>query len=93
MIESAVPADSVASPPGETGDPYARRLRAELAAHQRHGNGRDAAAVRRKLQVHQLGKHIREVVAELPPLSPEDAATLRGLLPLPVPAGGGADAA
>lgn len=74
----------------ETGDPHARKLRAELAAHVRNGNDQAAAAARRKLTVHQLGKHIREVVASAPPLSPEDAAMLRGLL---APAGGGANAA
>lgn len=79
----------LADPPA---DPVVRKLRSEIGAHERHGNDQAAAAARRKLAIHQLGKQIREVVASAPPLSPEDAAMLRGLL-APVPAGGGANAA
>lgn len=74
-------------------DPVTRRLRAELGGYVRQGNLDAAAAVRRKLVIHRLGSQIREAVASLPPLTPEDAAVLRGLLPLPLRGEDGSDAA
>lgn len=62
-------------------DPVVRTLRAQLGAHERHGNAAAAADIRRVLEVHQLEKHIREVVDAAPPLSLEHAARLRALLP------------
>lgn len=64
-------------------DPIVRRLRAKIGGYACRGNLEAAEETRRELEIHQLREHIARVVASAPPLTPEKAAKLRALFPLP----------
>ncbi len=81
--------------PGLTDAEYARRAESARKAHmQRVRLARSKARkTPREAEVSELAEHIKRVVDAAPPLSGEDAARLRALLPLPAPvAGSAADA-
>lgn len=69
--------------------PERRRKRAVLAALERHHSDQPARidAARADLRAATLEAHIRQVVDQFPPLSPEQRARLAALLS----PGGGAD--
>jgi hypothetical protein len=82
-------------------DPVAQTLKRRIGGYRKNGNHDAAAEVRRELDVHHLEKHvgqvapvltlderariIREIADSAPLLTAEDAAMLRGLLPLGAP--------
>ncbi len=67
--------------------PEARRARARLAAHRRWHPGEDPGALteqcHRELDASAIDEHIKAIAARAPALTPEHAAQLRALLPLP----------
>jgi len=62
--------------------PSTRRLQGAYAATVRHHPDADSTELRRELAASRLADHVRRIVAEAPPLTPEQrdriAALLRG---------------
>lgn len=66
-------------------NPERRRLSCTVAAIEKH-NGADDPRIpplRAELATEKLAEHIRSVIASAPPLTAEQAARLRALLPYP----------
>lgn len=70
----------------EQESPSAAAMRARIARASKSGDPDDVAKARGEYRVHQLEEHIKRVVSEAPPLTPEQRDRLRTLLAVDEPA-------